>query len=784
MSRVTTAELEGWRHDEIQGERVDINGLPFSDGFLSGSFPAVISHDAPADTERGPVPLGQISPFHGRSYEVDMGARSEDSGRYRGSRTDMPLGSFESPFEYFSRKDQYEERLLIATALWADSHGNYFTSLNTKGNNFTKPGVFRSATAPSGYIPFGVQEDDSLARVVKASRLMREAGVDTEWPVRVIQPQQMLFGEELVSQPEFTRRIAAQIMEKGEANISEAALAAAAIKHMNYFVTVRAMMIDERPLDFRNDNTPEAMEARLERIFAVHNFLVCNAKNYGETRQLDAQRTEDVDYYWGKLLPRRIGTNLAKLHDAGMVHTFPYLGNIHALGGLVDLDSVKGEPLGLRPELDRAVTIDDRTKDLFLMGSPDHLDDFLVVNKLRGAGLMSSPFLVDGFYDELLCAYVRARGLGLSVREGEDNLVTILFDYDLQPQGGLVEIIKDELLSLVGTEELPDISDFFNLDLDSSEFLERLKNDCFGSSSDNYGEGLDTIIDIPDFIRFIIDSNFEYQINMGVSIDSQGSRNSIFRYGAALAKRFICRSYAKWVLKTMVSDGKALRSIDEWASSYGFDGGDEELEGVFWAVVTLHNISQSKNLDEAIMPRINAAVRQYGHNGSTSIGDVHFTYNGEDASLASVFGGYRGKDFVRNGCHLKYIREVGLDKAFEVMRGLNHKNASFVFSDRQTENNLKRFFDEFGKDMKPWLQVSDGEFDYRNTMIPVGTQTINITSDSTYRLVVGCNISESDQPDIIAFFCNNPEEMRDKFLAAYGSEDGSGPEAIVYSVND
>ncbi len=76
---------------------------------------------------------------------------------------------------------------------------------------------------------------------------------------------------------------------------------------------------------------------------------------------LDAFNQEDVSWYTTTYLPKLIAYNLALMHDAGLVHSFPSTGNTTQLGGLVDLDGVRGAPLGLD---DEELKVEDYVRDI------------------------------------------------------------------------------------------------------------------------------------------------------------------------------------------------------------------------------------------------------------------------------------------------------------------------------------------------------------------------------------------------------------------------------------
>lgn len=380
MGELHVESVPAFLHTEIQGEQLPEvpPNFPFTRAFLDRFVdfcPVVVEI---GETEKGQpgitsklldttnVVLRQTSPQHGRSYEILLGEM---------------------------------EPSVPAMAFWQDEHGNGFSSLSLKGNNFSKADIFTSSTAPSGYIPHGLQETDSFLRVTRASRIMREQGVDTEMVVRVVEPKTFRINKhetetdvaienqfEYVTLPEYKRRLLLtywrEIAETDNA-LEKFADVTKAINEMSFFVTLRAMSTDVRIADICEPTHFKDCRNQLGKVFEVYNQLYANTPNF---EKLDINKDKDIKEYAGIVLPELIGKNLALLHRAGLYHNFPTYGNLNALGGIIDLDSVKGAPLGLG---DAPATADNYHADLmyFLSQDGDHSDIrrlFEVFNMLSG----------------------------------------------------------------------------------------------------------------------------------------------------------------------------------------------------------------------------------------------------------------------------------------------------------------------------------------------------------------------------------------------------------------
>jgi len=369
MSELHVTDVPGWVHSSLQGEVINGDGVPANELLGSETTPVVIDSSA---VEQFPVSehsLFHVSSNHGRSYEMGPNATRKTIGKL---------------------------------AVWHDDIGNPYTSYSLKGNNFAMGTIMESATAPSGYIPMGLLESDALLRVVRSSRLLREAGISTEWISRVFEPQQLIYKGELVSQAEYKKRILEDTAnEKG---LEEMVKIAEAIEPMTFFITGRSMEVNDRLADFSYDTTDSAKD-RLKHIFKVYNTLHTEDDGFKPLRH---DRSGDRTRFFKTIFPTLLGTNLAKLHNIDMVHTFPTLSNVTILGGLIDLDSIRGAPLDMD---DAPIGVDHRVKDLTTITDYDH--DSLAINrlyqKLGSLGILNNPVIsVEARYT-LTDAYDRAR---------------------------------------------------------------------------------------------------------------------------------------------------------------------------------------------------------------------------------------------------------------------------------------------------------------------------------------------------------------------------------------
>lgn len=240
---------------------------------------------------------------------------------------------------------------------WTDEHGNYYSALTLKGINFSHSMLMESMTAVDRIIAYGLQESAIIRRVLKASRLLREAGVATEFIVGLVEPKEyqirqngILVDSKSRSNIDYNRNLGKKYWEQlpeEERNFDRLGDIFSKLEASTYYISMRASDTEYR----------------------VHDILIYqNARkqffddvNQRFGTEFDADNNDDLNEYLTTIAGPAIGRNLAKLHKLGLAHRFTNLMNVTAYGGIIDLDSVHGEPLGLG---DEPVTVDDMVTDI------------------------------------------------------------------------------------------------------------------------------------------------------------------------------------------------------------------------------------------------------------------------------------------------------------------------------------------------------------------------------------------------------------------------------------
>lgn len=318
---VPTIPVKGRQFSELHGEPI-LGNDPFADAVIPELSLAEVKDgwlDEP-ELDQPFVTLRRVSPYHGRSLELQFGG---------------------------------DERVV-----WRDEFGTLFTTMNTKGNSFKDPKIILTRQpAPSPrYATYGLQDTESILRVLQASRMLRSLGIPTEAICRVIDPKEIVYGDNVISQEELKTQLLAEVAlrKKRERVVKdgffmpsneETERVAKYLQQTMFVETVRATQVSERLRDVAYSETKDEF---LQMVGKAFDFLNFQNKLDGENDAdvLDVNNPGHQRALFTQIIPERLGKAFAKLHNAGLSHGFPHAGNISIVGTLYDLDSIKGEPLG------------------------------------------------------------------------------------------------------------------------------------------------------------------------------------------------------------------------------------------------------------------------------------------------------------------------------------------------------------------------------------------------------------------------------------------------------
>lgn len=345
MRRLETTPLDGFNEAKIDkpeifnvelpgGRQLDYDTLISNTPAVTSEYDGchnpqlVLGTDSglPAWDEAEHFPVGRLDRIHGRTLEV--------------------LG----------------ERVEVV-----DEFKNVYGSLNIKGSNLANPHFFKTLTAAREFIIHGLQESIVMERVIRASRLLRENGVDTEYICGLVLPETFpldpvkekvgIDDKQPVTLSKLLEHMAGDLAERLAEN-EEESRSPLEIKldiverfaDCNYLITYRAVDCPYRLGELHDPEKYEQLRDFLDRHCAEDNQVA----NY--------VREHPVDEFIARPLAYWVGENIGKMHKAGVYHKHPVRLNMTALGSIVDLDSCEGEPLGFG---DKPINRQDETSDAF-----------------------------------------------------------------------------------------------------------------------------------------------------------------------------------------------------------------------------------------------------------------------------------------------------------------------------------------------------------------------------------------------------------------------------------
>lgn len=282
------------------------------------------------------------------------------------------------------------------TDTWHDEFDNVYRSVTLKGNNFSHTQLIPSATASERFIAYGLQESAIIERVLKASHVLRSNGIATEYILGLAEPQHFLLNDQgipIQSEPVPLASYKHYLTEKHWRSLSPEEQSAETYvetarkqERSTYYISARAMDSSHRIKEV------VLLETARQAVYDTINseLLADNEIPY------DPNKSEDLYRYTDNILVPALSTNLAKLHSLGLRHTYPNSMNVTAFGGLIDLDSVRGEALDLG---DEPSTAEDYAVDLLettaifasMMGLAFDANTHLNMNQ-RGNNLISQYF--------------------------------------------------------------------------------------------------------------------------------------------------------------------------------------------------------------------------------------------------------------------------------------------------------------------------------------------------------------------------------------------------------
>lgn len=245
--------------------------------------------------------------------------------------------------------------------IWEGEDNDIYGTLAIKGINLKSPTVLAEPNAPSGFIYWGLLDSDSIVRQIRASEILRKAGVDTEIIVRLLEPQTLPKGKQRFSVPELKSAMIQEVIkgdfpyEEGEGwrdvTQEEVPKLTRALSETAFFIQVRGLQVPERMMDLAYDKlTREQFNEILAHVFQFVNLkeeILAHKNPTYKPEYFECSNNDDILRYLTVYLPTQIGKNYGRLYRTGLRHVFPHLGNISLVGSIYDLDSIEGEALNI-----------------------------------------------------------------------------------------------------------------------------------------------------------------------------------------------------------------------------------------------------------------------------------------------------------------------------------------------------------------------------------------------------------------------------------------------------
>jgi hypothetical protein len=293
--------------------------------------------------------------------------------------------SYDAGLEEWDPKEHYRVKrfapihgrnleLMAGKILVEDEFGNEFYSVCIKGSDMSAPLVFSTDNPNRKYCMLGMQESVVMERVLRTSKLFRENEIPTEYICGLAVPNYFPAGllnteidtGELLELPELVLRGATHYAYKGIHPIpplpppptnppaspvtvetkftlpkDPLKIRADVLEYLadsDYLVSIRAM---PTPYRLSQLSSPDEFEE-------FRNYVIRVA---GEEDPDEVEEFKDISYNDYMIrMSAALGMNVGRMHKLGIRHGYLYSLNLGATGAIVDLDSCKGERLGLGDE--------------------------------------------------------------------------------------------------------------------------------------------------------------------------------------------------------------------------------------------------------------------------------------------------------------------------------------------------------------------------------------------------------------------------------------------------
>jgi hypothetical protein len=264
------------------------------------------------------------------------------------------------------RSKEDPRALVLSSAPLADEHGHVYTRFSIKGASVALPSTSRYEIEPSGIRVNGMLDASTFERCQGVSKILRAAGVLTEWPIYHGRPKWFPGGNDEVAQEKDRLNLSAfrrqlynnYAKDQGERrnyrfrgedkalmpydSLAQAEEVWEAISGIQFGVMYRGMMSNVRLSELGILQEQAKDQAHIaDAIRALQARQPTHFIAWEELDKLNAESVDDRYSYMNEVLPQIVGENLARFHNTGSYHKYLHGGNITIAGEIVDLDSVR-----------------------------------------------------------------------------------------------------------------------------------------------------------------------------------------------------------------------------------------------------------------------------------------------------------------------------------------------------------------------------------------------------------------------------------------------------------
>lgn len=226
-------------------------------------------------------------------------------------------------------------------AIWGSKKNGLYACVDIKGNRFEDPVPQISSRAEGfplavKYRIFGMFDFRFASKIIIQSKELIEAGVETERLERIVVPTSFYAdGKKFDSIKDFREHLIGKALD--DPKIKDKKEAIAYIEEFQPMIVIRSLQVPERMDDLITLKSLDQLKRMMRKVFQ---FVNARSKIIDEGVHFNADSIESIQHYFTDYLPKKLGSNLAKLHNTKHIHGYLHQQNISLVGSIYDLDSI------------------------------------------------------------------------------------------------------------------------------------------------------------------------------------------------------------------------------------------------------------------------------------------------------------------------------------------------------------------------------------------------------------------------------------------------------------